>query len=150
MLLTSKTAKLSRRRKLVYFIAPTILVAGLGVAVTAPAAHASTCVNHSGKTSTERETDAGPMVSGGTVWTEPAGCTTLEVVSVGATDSYEGWLFSTVTENWVACTDEGFKKITAGGSGSSTNTVLCTGVKATTQMAVITLSGKQRSLTING
>ncbi len=144
MLLTSKTARRSRRRRLAYLIAPTILVAGFGVAVTSPAAHAAACTKHSGKTSTIRETANGPEPSNGTVWVMSDTCSDLEVFSVGHADSYEGWLFSTSTRRWSACA----KGLVPIGASIANPVPLCTGVLAGTQMVVSTGSGTQRSLTI--
>lgn len=146
MLLTSKDAKVSRRRTIAYLIAPTILAAGFGVAAAAPAAHATACEHHSGKTSNLTLIGTGLSPTGGTIWTKPSGsgCSDLKVVSVGASDSYEGWLFDTSTSTWSACS-EGFVKI---GASSTSNPVLCSGVKAGTRMAVVQESSTQRSITI--
>jgi hypothetical protein len=155
MLLMSKDAKVSRRRKIAYLIAPTILVAGFGVAAASQAAHAATlaaCDFPSGKTSNLKLTANGISPTGGTIWTKPSGtgCSDLNVHSVSATDNYEGWLQNTSTGKWSHCTEgnNGFVHITAGTHSTTNPPVLCTGVIPGTPMAVVQESNTQRNITL--
>ena len=69
-------------------------------------------------------------------------CHDLNITKVSATDSYEGWLLNSHTGVWSHCS-KGFVRIPAGNAA----VVLCSSVKATTQMAVVQESGTRRTIT---
>lgn len=144
------TAVLGFARRLT--AAGAVLVAiGGSVALAAPAtANAATslaraCTVTAGKTSNLALGGNGAHPTGGTVFTKKAGssCADLNLTAVGATDSYEGWLLNSKTGVWSHCS-RGFIKIN---KGSGFDVVLCSGVLAGTQMAVVQESNTQRSIT---
>jgi hypothetical protein len=151
MIIPGKGGKASRRRKAVYLIAPTILMAGAAVGLGSHSAHAAAnaCDFPTGKTSNLKLGANGVTPTGGTTWTKPSGtsCADLNVSKVSATDSYEGWLQTSSTGKWAACS-KGFVKINSGQQSTTNPPVLCTGVKAGTVMAVVQESATQRSITI--
>ncbi|HEY7432477.1 MAG TPA: hypothetical protein VH641_17270 [Streptosporangiaceae bacterium] len=128
-----------------------LAIVGGSVALAAPAAaNAATslpraCTVTAGKTSNLALSGNGVHPTGGTIFTKKAGssCADLNLTAVGATDSYEGWLFNSHTDKWSACS-RGFVRIN---KGSGFDVVLCSGVLAGTQMAVVQESATQRSIT---
>jgi hypothetical protein len=115
--------------------------------VVAPGtAFAASCTFTSGKSSNLSLSGGnGLHPTGGKIFTKPSGsaCSDLNVTTVSATDHYEGVLFSTRSDKWSICS-RGFIKIT---KGNTAPVVLCSGVKATTQMAVVQQSNTQRTIT---
>jgi hypothetical protein len=145
----AKTRGLARR--LMVSGAALVTVGGfVAVAVPAAANAASaepfTCVFKNGTTSNLATGGNGVHPTGGTIFTKPSNttCADLNVTSVSATDHYEGWLENSSTGKWAPCS-KGFVLIN---KGSGQDVVLCSGVKATTQMAVVQESNTQRSITV--
>jgi hypothetical protein len=106
------------------------------------AADAASCTIKSGSTSNLATGPNGPHPTGGTIFVKGSVCHDLNVIKVSATDKYEGWLLNSQTGVWSHCS-KGFVKIPKGNAA----VVLCSSVKATTQMAVVQASSTRRAIT---
>ena len=106
------------------------------------AANAASCTVKSGSTSNLALGGNGVHPTGGTIFVKGSVCKDLNITKVSATDSYEGWLLNSQTGVWSHCS-KGFVRIPAGNAA----VVLCSGVKATTQMAVVQESDTRRTIT---
>lgn len=138
-------------RKLAVTGAALVTIGGFAAVAVPMAANAATnapltCVFSNGSTSNLATGVNGVHPTGGTIWTKPSNttCVDLNVTSVSATDHYEGWLENSSTGKWAPCS-KGFVLIN---KGSGQDVVLCSGVKATTQMAVVQESSTKRSITV--
>lgn len=126
-----------------------VITAGSCVAIfTAGSAQATAraCTVKSGiKTSNLALGGNGPHPTGGTTFTKSSSssCNDLNIDFVSATDSYEGWLLNSHTGVWSHCA-KNFVHIT---KGNHPDIVLCTGVLANTEMAVVQESNTQRTVT---